>query len=195
MFFAFGLVELTANTQLERTMLPTPLHAAIVHFPMALVVLLPITIAVALYTIRRGASPFRAWAIPIAMAGALTASAFFAQQTGEADEERVEAVVNEQAMHAHEAAAQRFMFASVLLLMVTAGGLSHGGLGKGFRAVAGLGALGVLALGVQVGHAGGELVYRHGAASAYTQDGAAQIEQNGERVDAGRRETHDDGDD
>lgn len=154
-------------------MLPNPLHPAVVHFPMALVVLLPIFAVVALVAIRRGASPRKAWAIPVAVAATLALSAFVALRTGEAEEDRVEGIVSERIIHEHEEAAERFLVLSGVLLVVATAGLLPGVAGTAGRLVGTAGALGLVLAGVQVGNAGGELVYRHGAASAYTQEAAA----------------------
>jgi len=148
-------------------MLPDPLHPAVVHFPVVLVILLPLVVAGALWAIRRGVPPLRAWAIPVATAALLTASAWAALQTGEAEEERVEEVVTEQALQVHEEAAERFLVLSGVLLVVMGAGLIRGPLGQAARIVSTVGALGLVVAGVSVGHTGGELVYRHGAASAY----------------------------
>lgn len=148
-------------------MLPEPLHAAVVHFPMALVILLPLFALGALWVIRRGSTPRRAWAVPLLLAAALTVSAWVALQTGEAEEDRVEAVVSESVLHRHEEAAERFLVLSGVLLVVAAGGMLGGTLGRSARLVATVGAFGLVLSGLQVGAAGGELVYRHGAANAY----------------------------
>ena len=66
-------------------MLPNPIHPLVVHFPLVLVVLLPLFAAGTLWVIRRGARARRAWLLPVALAGAVTASAFIALRTGEAD--------------------------------------------------------------------------------------------------------------
>jgi uncharacterized membrane protein len=150
-------------------MLPEPLHPAVVHFPMVLVVLLPLVALVALWAIRRGARPGRAWLAPLAVAAALTLSAWLAIRTGEAEEERVEAVVSEQVLHEHEEAAERFLVLSGVLLLVTGVGLLRNTFGTSARVLATAGAFGLILAGVQVGSAGGDLVYSHGAASAYVQ--------------------------
>jgi 4-amino-4-deoxy-L-arabinose transferase-like glycosyltransferase len=93
-------------------MLPDPLHPAVVHFPMAFAVLLPISAVVALWAIRRGARPLHAWGVPLALAIALTGSSWVALETGEAQEDRVEAIVGEAPIHEHEEAAERFMLLS-----------------------------------------------------------------------------------
>jgi uncharacterized membrane protein len=148
-------------------MIPNPLHPAIVHFPVVLVVLLPLVLAGALWAIRRGASPRSAWAVPVAVAGALVLSAWVASRTGHSEEERVEAVVPEGAFKAHEEAAEQFLAFSGVLLLVAAVGLAGGVVGRSARYVTVAGALGLLVAGVRVGHTGGQLVYAHGAASAY----------------------------
>ncbi len=148
-------------------MLPDPLHPAIVHFPIVLAVLLPIFAVGALWAIRRGARPGRAWSLPLALAVALFVSAFVALRTGEAQEERVEGVVSEQVLHAHEEAGERFLVLAGLLTLVMGAGVLVGRVGATARAVGTAGAVVLVAAAVQVGAAGGELVYEHGAAAAY----------------------------
>lgn len=145
-----------------------PLHPLVVHFPIVLVVLLPIVAGVALWAIRRGSTPRRAWLVPLAVGIALTLSAFAAVRTGSAQEDRVEHVVSRQAIHGHEEAAERFLVLSGVLVLVAAAGLARGTVGQAARLLTMAGAIGLVAAGVQVGHSGGQLVYREGAASAYT---------------------------
>lgn len=154
-------------------MLPEPLHPAIVHFPIVLAALLPIFAVGALWAIRRGAIPLRAWAIPVALAAGLAGSAWLAVETGEAQEDRVEAVVGEEVLHEHEEAGERFLVLSGVLLLVAAGGLFGGTPGTAARYVATLGSFLLVFAAIQVGEAGGELVYRHGAASAYASPAGA----------------------
>lgn len=149
-------------------LLGVPLHPLVVHFPIVLSVLLPISVLVALWAIRKGTTPRSAWALPVALAATLTISAYVATETGEREEDRVERVVTERAIQGHEEAAERFLVFSAVLLLVTGVGLMPRTVGDAARLLTAVGALGLLAAGVQVGHSGGELVYRHGAASAYT---------------------------
>ncbi len=150
-------------------MLPDPLHPAVVHFPVVLVVLLPLVVLGALWAIRRGVAPSRAWVIPVATAALLAISAWAALKTGEGQEERVEEVVPEQALHAHEEDAERFLALSGVLVVLMGAGLIRGRVGQAARVVATAGALGLVGAGIAVGHSGGELVYKHGAASAYVE--------------------------
>jgi len=148
-------------------MLPNPLHPAIVHFPIVLVILLPFFAIGALWAIRRGASARKTWLIPTAVAAALTVSAFVSLRTGQAQGEKVERVVPEKVVDAHEEAAERFLVLSGVLLAVVGAGLAGGVVGRSARLVSTVGALGLVVAGVQVGASGGDLVYKHGAASIY----------------------------
>ena len=151
-------------------MLPNPLHPAVVHFPVVLAFLLPLFVAGAVWAIRRGARPRRAWSVPLAAALALAASAWVAVETGEAQDERVERVVSEQPLSRHEEMAEMFLTASAGLALVAAIGLVGGMPGRAARITTALGSVGLLAGAAMVGHTGGELVYKYGAASAYAKD-------------------------
>lgn len=154
-------------------MIPDPLHPAVVHFPIALVVLLPLAALWALWAIRSKTGPRMAWAVPVALSALLTVSAFTALKTGEEQEDRVEAVVSEAAIHEHEERAELFLVLSGVVLLVMAGGLLGGTAGRASRLVATVGSVGLIAAGVLVGSSGGELVYEHGAAAAYVDGGAS----------------------
>jgi uncharacterized membrane protein len=147
--------------------LPNSLHPAIVHFPIVLAFLLPLFAIGAMVAIRKGARPLRAWSLPLGIAVTLTLSAWVAVQTGEGEGERVEKVVAEAPLETHEEAAELFLTLSGVLLAVTSTGLVRGVVGRAGRVTATVGAVALVALAAQVGHSGGELVYRHGAASAY----------------------------
>ncbi len=171
-------------------MLPEPLHPAIVHFPLVLMFLLPISALGALWAIRRGAGLRRAWAVPVAVAVALSLSAWLALETGQGEGERVESVVSESAVEGHEEAAERFLLFSGLTGLVVIVGLARGTVGTAARLLGTVGSLALILAGVQVGAKGGDLVYRHGAASAYVQPGgpAGQPLQPGTREGRGDRD-------
>lgn len=156
-------------------MLPNPLHPAVVHFPIVLAFLLPLFAIGALVAIRKGARPLRAWSLPLAVGAALTLSSWVAVETGEQQDERVERVVPEQPLETHEERAELFLTLSGVLLLVSATGLVRGVVGRAGRITATVGAIALVVAAAQVGHSGGELVYRHGAASAYVPnpDGAS----------------------
>lgn len=147
--------------------MPDPLHPAIVHFPIVLATLLPISAIAVLLAMRGGRVSRRLWLIPVVLAAVLAGSAWLAVRTGEAQESRVEHVVGEDVLHAHEEAGERFLVLVGALALVMAVGLAGGALGTAGRLVSTVGAVALAAVALQVGASGGELVYRHGAASAY----------------------------
>jgi uncharacterized membrane protein len=152
--------------------IPDPLHPAVVHLPLALAVLVPAFALLAALAIRLELVPPRTWVAILLLQAALVGSGWLALETGEEQEERVEEVVAERHIEEHEERAEWFEIAAGVALAVVAAGLlpgRAGGLARGASVVAGLA---VLAAGVRVGHSGGELVYRYGAASAYTQEAA-----------------------
>lgn len=149
------------------SILPNPLHPAIVHLPIALSLLLPLVAIGALWAVRTGARPVRAWGVAIAFFAALTLSAWLAVETGEQTGQRVERAIGEAPVESHEEAAEAFLVLSLGTLVVALAGLRGGRIGQGARALGTLGAVALLAAGFNVGHSGGALVYEHGAASVY----------------------------
>jgi hypothetical protein len=113
--------------------------------------------------------PHRGWFIAIVLQAVLLGSGILALQSGEAEEDRVERVVAERYIEAHEEAAELFVWASggVLAMMLLAAALGSRREGVPTAAAATLGTLLVLWLGYRTGQAGGSLVYQHGAAQAY----------------------------
>lgn len=154
-------------------MLPSPLHPAVVHFPIVFTFLLPVTIGAVLW-LARGQPDRRRWALPLLTAAALAVSSWAALESGEAQEDRVEDVVAEAPVQDHEQAANLFMLGSLAVLGLAAGGLLRGRPGALARGAAFLGSLALVGVGYQVGHTGGSLVYEHGAASAFVQDVAGR---------------------
>jgi hypothetical protein len=152
-----------------------PLHPAIVHLPVALALLLPLLAAGAAFAIHRKKLPRWVWGAVIALEALLVGSGALAMRSGEADEERVEAVVPEGALEAHEEAATIFVGAAGVALAIglLAAALPSARARAAAMAATALGLAGVAFLAFQVGRAGGELVYAHGAASAYAAPGGA----------------------
>jgi len=148
-------------------MLPDPLHPAVVHFPIALAALIPLFAALILLAIRSGRTPPLTWAVVVLMQALLVGSAWFAEETGHDQHERVEKVVDERHVEEHEEAAEWVVRIASAGLAVAALGLVGGSAGAWARAGALVVSLATLAAAVRTGHLGGELVYRHGAANAY----------------------------
>jgi uncharacterized membrane protein len=146
-----------------------PLHPAIVHFPLALSMLIPLLAAGFAWAIWTGRLGSRAWLAIVALQGLLVGSALVAINTGESEEERVEQVVPERALHQHEEFAEQFAWASgaacVLSALVLLG--RRRSITGALTAVAVIATVAVAGLGLRTGRAGGELVYGHNAGSAY----------------------------
>ena len=147
--------------------LPDPLHPAIVHFPIALSLLVPLLALLALFAIARAFVSERAWAVVVLAQALLVGSAWLAHETGHDEEERVERVVDEHYIEEHEEAADWMLWLGVGVLALVAAGLLPGRGGRIARIAGAASTLIVLAAAVRVGHLGGKLVYEHGAASAY----------------------------
>ena len=165
-----------------------PLHPAVVHMPLALSILMPLFAAGLAWAVWTGRVRPRAYLLVVALQALLVGSGLVAMNTGGAEEERVEAVVQERALETHEELAEQFVW-------VAGGTLALAGLVVllGTRAIAGglsavvvVATVVVAALGLRVGHAGGQLVYAHGAASAYTSSGAATAETSADMAIAPR---------
>lgn len=172
--------------------MPTePLHPMIVHLPLALAVLMPLLAAGAFLAWWREWLPGRrVWVIALTLQAMLLATGIAALRSGEAEEDRVESVVGESILETHEEAAEVFVTATavVLCLFVVPLVLPAEGLRRGAAAMAAVATLVVAALAVSTGKAGGELVYRHGAAAVYRQADAT-----GPRTRAGELQgSHDD---
>jgi len=146
-------------------------HPKMVHLPMALAVVVPLVAIVVLAAWSRGAFPKSTFAIVVLLQALLVVGAISSMRSGEAEEERVEDIVGESLIEAHEDAAKAFTGASVAVFLVMAAALllKSERLSKGLAVLSCIGTLAVLGLGIRAGQRGGELVYKHGAASAYTQ--------------------------
>ncbi len=169
-----------------QSFIPSPLHPAIVHFPIVLSVLLPFFAIGALWVIRKGGRPLKAWGVTTALFAALTLSSWAAVETGEQQGERVEEVVAEAPIESHEEAAEAFLMFSLGMLGIAAVGLASGKIGAIARVAGVVGAVALVGAGYQVGHSGGALVYQYGAASAYTT--GTTVERGGDVVSEGAGE-------
>jgi hypothetical protein len=117
---------------------------------------------------RRGTPIRTLWTGVVAAAALLAGSAWLAVETGEGQEERVEQVVSEGALETHEGRANLFLALAAGTLILTVAGLAKDRVGRIGRVAATIAAVALLPAGYLVGHSGGQLVYRDGAAQAYT---------------------------
>ncbi len=148
-----------------------PLHPAIVHLPLGLAFFAPVAVTILLGLALGGKLSRSHVLIAIALQAVLVVSAVAALQTGEGAEDRAERVVNEQYIKTHEHRAQTFTaFAGATLaaMLVALAVANRGAAAKAALAVT----LAMTVVGTgfaaRTGHAGGELVYVHGAASAWS---------------------------
>lgn len=149
--------------------MPTlPLHPALVHVPLGLAFALPpIAVGLALAIWRRRL-PRAAFGALAGLQLILVGAGLLAMQLGERDEDVVRRVVSERLIEAHEERAEAFVWAAgAVLAGAVAVLLVPAVAAPALAAVVAAGTLGVAALGIAAGSAGGDLVYRHGAATAF----------------------------
>lgn len=149
------------------SLIPSPLHPAVVHLPIALALMVPLFAIGAVIAIARGAKPLASWGITTALMATLALSSYVALETGEDQEDKVEAIVPEAAFERHEESAEQFFQLTLVVLGISALGFLPRTAGTGARLAATAGTLALVVAGYRVGHSGGEMVYRYGAASAY----------------------------
>lgn len=145
-----------------------PLHPALVHVPLGLAFVLPLVALGLTVALWRRKLPRAAFGVLVGLQAVLLGAGIVGMQLGERDEDRVERVVPERFIEAHEERAEAFVWAAgavlagaVAVLVIPAGAATA------VAALVTAGTLGVAALGFAAGEAGGELVYRHGAATAF----------------------------
>ena len=147
-----------------------PLHPAIVHLPLGLAFIIPLLAIGFAWALRKGRVRPRAWLAIVALQAILLGAGMVAMNTGEREEERVEAVVPDAALEQHERLAGQFVWATAgtlvlaLLVLVFRGGT----IARALTLATAVASVLVAAAAIRVGRAGGELVYRHNAGAAYS---------------------------
>jgi len=149
--------------------IPNPLHPALVHFPIALILLGTLVAITAIF--------LRRWQLPqitacLLLLGAIGSVA--ATWSGEEDQEKIKLSPQaEQVMEEHEEWGER---ARNLALLAAAGAVASAVLGrfpkacKGLAAVTALAAVAASFCVLEAGHYGGKLVYEHGAGVGASQN-------------------------
>lgn len=147
-----------------------PWHPAIVHFPIALAVLIPVLGAV-LWWVARADDQLAKWVFRLPLGGQVLAlaTAVIAQRTGDGDHSRVEEIVDAAIISAHEDAGEFFTIATgVVLAIWFASALAREAkVARNAALIAIVAGLVACGLGLRAAHFGGELVYTHGAAEAW----------------------------
>ncbi len=153
-------------------------HPKVVHLPMALAFLMPLLAGGVALACLRGWLPWRTWTLVLLLQSAMLGSGLMAMKTGEAQEHRVEQVVAEQLIERHAGAAETFLWATAfaLALMGAPLFLREGDLRNALVIFSCVATVVVLALASRVGDAGGKLVYKYGAASAYVTPAGERLE-------------------
>lgn len=144
-----------------------PLHPGLVHVPLGLAFVLPFVAAGVVLAMWRAPTPRWPFGTVVALLAFMTIGGWAAQTTGEQEEERVEERVGHDLVHAHEEAAEQFVWAAFATLVLSVGGLSlPERWARRARAGTAVAAFAVAALAFRAGELGGELVYVHGAADS-----------------------------
>jgi uncharacterized membrane protein len=146
-----------------------PLHPALVHVPLGLALVMPIVAAAIGFALLKGWANKPMWLVVIALQALVLVGGLVAMNSGEDEEEIVEKIVDERFIEEHEERAEAFVWSAGITLALSAVVLVLGPQQVGIAAmVTALATVVTLVLGYRVGHSGGELVFKHGAASAYT---------------------------
>ena len=158
-----------------------PLHPAIVHIPLGLAFVLPALALGFAWALWTGRVRPRAWLVVAALQAALVGAGWLALNTGQREEDRVEKVVPKSAIAAHESAAEQFVWGAAATLAVVGMVplIRRREVAQALTVAAVAGTIGVAFLGVRVGHAGGQLVYRHNAGAAYATAAAGATQDKG----------------
>ncbi len=141
--------------------MPSPLHPAVVHFPVALLILGAFASVLAVF--------FRRWSLPVVAAVLLGLGAlgsFAAMVTGEQDEERAETVAPEALLEQHEDAASQARLAAIVATFFACVSVALARrpiIARAVGAAAAVVAISAAFLVARTGHLGGRLVYDYGA--------------------------------
>lgn len=154
----------------------SPLHPAVVHFPIVLTFILPFLILIFAFMIKANRMSSHGWLVIIGLQMIVTGMGYVSLETGETEEHNVEKVVAKKLIHEHEEAAEVFVGSTVLALAL---GIAVFFLKKEFQfyiqIVIVLITIVSAYLAYKTGYLGGELAYRHGGASIYREMGQEGI--------------------
>ncbi len=157
-----------------------PFHPLVAHFPLVLACILPVLAFVLAYMIKVEKMTPRGWLLIVGLQLVTTITGYIALETGENEEVTVQKVVEKSFIQQHESQAEVFVGATVVTLALAIGAFF---VKKEFQFSLQLlvAAIGILTgyFAFQAGKLGGELVYVHGAGSAYAKP---QVQQSPEGI-------------
>jgi len=145
-----------------------PLHPMMVHLPMALTFIMPTMIIIFGLMIKSHKMSPKAWLIIIGLQAVVVTTGYIALETGENEERTVQQVVAKSLIGEHEEAAEIFVGSTVLVLALSIG-VFFVRREIAFPVKLGITVVSLIScfLAYRTGLLGGELVYKHNAASAY----------------------------
>jgi uncharacterized membrane protein len=154
------------------TFFPTPLHPAVVHFPVAFVLLGTIGAIAALFIRQGHLAVFTAGLFALALV-----TAVIAHQSGErTHHELVMSRTGHAVLAAHEHWAERTLIVTAFVAVFAAGTAFRSRppiLARGMSLITAIGALAATACVFATGHFGGKLVYEHGAGVTLVSSGGS----------------------
>ncbi len=135
-----------------------PLHPSVVHVPLGIALVLPLVAVLMFLGILRGLLPARSWWVILVLQAVMLTAGFVAQSSGEKDEEVVEEIVPEEAIHDHETKAKQFILTMDLAVLLSIGALATAAakVGRLVLILATLATFLTAGMAMRTGHAGGE---------------------------------------
>lgn len=145
-----------------------PLHPSIVHIPIVLTFIMPVLILAFAWMVKTNKMAPKGWLLIVGLQLAVVISGYVSLETGETEEHAVEKVVSKDYIAAHEEAGEIFVGSAVLALVISIAAFF---IRKELQFPIKLTILAISVVSAilawRTGKLGGELVYTHGAASAY----------------------------
>ena len=142
-------------------MLPDPLHPAVVHFPIVLMIAAPFVTAFVLWKLKGAESHARTWLVVPVLLASVAVSGFVAMQSGEDGEELAEEIVEHDVIERHEDQGKQFFWFALASVVVAAAAFASGQIGSWLRILTLVMTIVGAVLVTRTGHSGGEMVYDH----------------------------------
>ena len=146
-------------------MFDLPFHPIVVHFPIALGVLVPVMGMFLIWAMSSKRANAKSWGIMVFITALYLASAVGAVKTGELDEHNAEELIGRSLVHDHEEAGEKVPWAAGILFVscLVTYAISRNKLSWTHKLVTLLAIAGLYPL-LYAGETGGKLVYEQGAA-------------------------------